>query len=186
MWEGWQRAGRPFGAQLSAPVGALALAHGLRGDDDASQLWRSRALNPPDRQRYGHFMAFTDARLALHRGRFEQAAELVEAALVGRSTSATAPYREAVAAELAVAAALPGAADRLAATSTGENEWAAACLARARGRLYEDDGQLHTALAIWERIDARFEHACTLLLLPGRADEGKSELAELNCVPPKI
>jgi hypothetical protein len=84
-----------------------------------------------------------------------------------------------------MAAELPGAADRLAATSPGENEWAAACLARARGRLYQDDGQLHTALAIWERIGARFERACTLLLLPGRADEGIRELAELDCVPPK-
>ncbi|MET8007586.1 ATP-binding protein [Nonomuraea glycinis] len=185
VWEGWQRAGRPFGAQLSAPVGALSLAHGLRGDDDAAQLWRSRALNPPDRQRYGHFMAFADARLALHHGRFDKVAELVEGALIGRSTSATAPYREAVAAELAMAAELPGAADRLAATSPGENEWAAACLARARGRLYQDNGQLHTALAIWERIGARFERACTLLLLPGRADEGIRELAELGCVPPK-
>jgi hypothetical protein len=185
LWESWQRAGRPFGAQLSTPVGALSLAHGLRGDDDASRLWRSRALDPPDRQRYGHFMAFTDARLALHHGRFEKAAELVEAALIGRSTSVTAPYREAVAAELAVVAGLPGAADRLTATSAGENDWAAACLARAHGRLYEDDQRVRAALAIWERIDARFERACTLLLLPGRVDEGMGELAELGCVPPK-
>ncbi|WP_336207148.1 ATP-binding protein [Nonomuraea sp. LPB2021202275-12-8] len=185
VWEGWQRVGRPFGAQLSAPVGALSLAHGLRGDNDASQLWRFRALNPPDRQRYGHFMAFADVRLALHHGRFDNAAELVETALIGRSTSATAPYREAVAAELAVAAGLPGAADRLTATSPGENDWATACLSRARGRLHEDEGELHTAVAVWERIDARFERACTLLLLPTRADEGIREMAEMACMPPK-
>ncbi|MGW0809116.1 ATP-binding protein [Nonomuraea sp. NPDC002799] len=185
VWDGWQRVGRPFGAQLSAPVGALSLAHGLRGDDDASRLWRSRALNPPDRQRYGYFTAFADARLALHHGRFEGAAKLVETALIGRSTSATAPYREAVAAELAVAAGLPGAAGLLAATSSGENDWATACLARARGRLYGEEDDVRTAVAIWERIDARFERACTLLLLPGRVDEGTRELAELGCVPPQ-
>ncbi|MFC4121596.1 ATP-binding protein [Nonomuraea zeae] len=185
VWEGWRRTGRPFGPQLGPPIGALSLAHGLRGDGDAARLWRSRALNPPHRRRYSYFMTFADARLALHHGRFEQAAELVEAALVGSPTAATAPYREAVAAELAVAAGLPGAAGRLAATGAGENDWAAACLARARGRLRKDENDLSAAVALWERIDARFERACTLLLLPGRADEGASELAELGCVPPK-
>ncbi|GAA3613780.1 hypothetical protein GCM10022419_118650 [Nonomuraea rosea] len=185
MWEGWQRVDRPFGPQLGPAVGALALAHGLRGDSDAAHLWRSRALNPPDRQRYARFTAFADARLALHHGRFEKAAELVDSALTGSPTAATAPYRAAIVAELAVVAGLPGAADRLAATSADENDWAAACLARARGRLHEDHGQFRIALEIWERIDARFEHACTLLLLPGRADEGIRGLAELGCVPPK-
>ncbi|MEU7863313.1 AAA family ATPase [Nonomuraea sp. NPDC049141] len=185
VWEGWQREGRPFGPQLGPAVGALALAHGLRGDSDAAQLWRSRALNPPDRQQYARFTAFADARLALHHGRFEKVAELIDSALVGNPTAATAPYRAAIVAELAVVADLPAAADRLAATSADENDWAAACLARARGRLYEDHGQFRIALAIWERIDARFERACTLLLLPGRADEGMHRLAELACVPPK-
>jgi predicted ATPase/DNA-binding CsgD family transcriptional regulator len=180
VWDGWLRAGRPFGAQLRAPVAALSLAAGLRGDDDTARLWRSRALNPPDPQRYGRFMAFVDARLALHHGRYEAASELVEAALIGHSTSATAPYREAIAAELAVAAGLPGAADWLAATNPGENDWAAACLARARGRLSGDEDELRKAVAGWERIDARFERACTLLLLPGRADEAIHELTELG------
>lgn len=46
-------------------------------------------------------------------------------------------------------------------------------------------GQFRIALATWERIDARFERACTLLLLPGRTDEGMHRLAKLACVPPK-
>jgi len=34
------------------------------------------------------------------------------------------------------------------------------------------------------RIDAHFERACTLLLMDGRADEGRAELATLGCQPP--
>jgi len=36
-------------------------------------------------------------------------------------------------------------------------------------------------VAGWERIDARFERACMLLLMPGRADEGRAELTTLGC-----
>jgi hypothetical protein len=36
----------------------------------------------------------------------------------------------------------------------------------------------------WEAIGARFERACTLLLLPDRVDEGSAELAALGCIPP--
>jgi hypothetical protein len=39
-------------------------------------------------------------------------------------------------------------------------------------------------VAGWERIDARFERACTLLLLDERADEGRAELRALGCRPP--
>jgi hypothetical protein len=65
-----------------------------------------------------------------------------------------------------------------------ENYWAAACLARAAGRLRGDDAALEQSLAGWERIDARFERACTLLLMNGRADEGRAGLAALGCHPP--
>jgi hypothetical protein len=39
-------------------------------------------------------------------------------------------------------------------------------------------------VAEWERISARFERACTLTLIPGRAAEGLAELAALGCQPP--
>ena len=65
-----------------------------------------------------------------------------------------------------------------------ENYWSAACLARAAGRLDGDQGALARSLAGWEGIDARFERACTLLLMDGRADEGRAELATLGCQPP--
>jgi hypothetical protein len=78
-----------------------------------------------------------------------------------------------------VAAGQPGAAQRLSAArpAAAENEWAAACLARAADRLGGDTDALAASLGGWERLDARFERACTLLLLPGREDEGRAKLA---------
>jgi hypothetical protein len=83
-------------------------------------------------------------------------------------------------------AGLPDAEARLAAAAPAgaENYWAAACLARAAGRLNGDDAALAESLAGWERIDARFERACTLLLMDGRAGEGRAELTALGCNPP--
>jgi hypothetical protein len=100
------------------------------------------------------------------------------------------PYAWAIAAEVAVVAGLPDAAERLAAAAPAgeENYWAAACLARAAGRLHGDHGALARSLARslagWEAIDARFERACTLTLIDGRAAEGHPQLAALGCRPP--
>ena len=96
------------------------------------------------------------------------------------------PYAWAMTAEVAVVAGLPDAASRLAAAAPAgeENYWAAACLARAAGRLHGDRGALEESLAGWERIEARFERACTLLLLADRAQEGQAELRALGCPPP--
>ncbi len=96
------------------------------------------------------------------------------------------PYAWAIAAEVAIVAGLPDAVGRLAAAAPAgeENYWAAACLARAAGRLNGDQRALARSVAGWEEIDARFERACTLLLMDGRADEGRAELATLGCQPP--
>ena len=57
----------------------------------------------------------------------------------------------------------------------------AAQLLRAAGRLHGDRAELEQSVIRWEGIGARFERACTLLLLPGRADEGAEEIAALGC-----
>jgi hypothetical protein len=46
-----------------------------------------------------------------------------------------------------------------------ENGWAAACLARARGRLHGDRDELTRALGAWERLDAQAERDYTQILL---------------------
>ncbi|WP_327007981.1 hypothetical protein OHA72_12295 [Dactylosporangium sp. NBC_01737] len=57
-------------------------------------------------------------------------------------------------------------------------------LTRARGRLTGDPALIRRALAQWDRLDARFERACTLALLPGQEAAGRGELAALGCPPP--
>src|SRR5262249_15597705 len=125
---------------------------------------------------------FVDARCAAHVGELTRAEELVSRAFSDLSQGWYASYAQAAAAELAVIANLPDAGQRLAAAAPAaqENAWAAACLARREGRLRDDPGALASAIRGWERIGARFERACTLLLLPQRAGEGHAELQRLG------
>jgi predicted ATPase len=195
MWDGWQRAGQPAARWMAPAVHAAALAHSLRGQADDYHKWLSRARRMAAPRNQGHisdsFAAFADPRVALHAGAIDDA---VAAAI---DLSSTPPWSEAVhqffdaycwaiAAEVAVVAGLPDAGDRLAvaAPAGAESAWAAACLARANGRLHDDQDALLESVAGWERIDARFERACTLLLLPGRAAEGLVELTSLGCRSP--
>ena len=138
---------------------------------------------------------FADARIALHLGRLDEAVAAVRHLNGARQPWYEAPhwyslrpYAWAVAAEVAVVAGLPDAAERLAeaAPAGAENYWAAACLARAAGRLHDDRASLEQSVAGWERIDARFERACTLLLLPDRVAEGLADLDALGCRPPNV
>ncbi|MFI0480299.1 ATP-binding protein [Actinomadura sp. 9N215] len=183
LWEVCEQAGSPL-AWVSPAVAAVALAYGLSGDDDRFRMWRARAERVAGGagSRYlASFAAFVDARTAVHAGRADE--RLVEAAFAEFPPQDWyRAYARAAGAELAVAAGLPDAAGRLAAaTASGnENDWAAACLARAAGRLHGDEDELSAAVEAWERIDARFERACTLVLIRGRADEGRKELAALR------
>jgi hypothetical protein len=162
--------------------GRVAVDVSLRRERAAGHTSRSIAI----------FAAFADCRVALHHGRYDQAA----AAQAGLGIAGLPwydvqhwyydAYAWAIAAEAAVIAGLPDAAQRLAdaAPAGQENLWAAACLARASGRLHEDRAALAESLAGWQHIGSRFEGACTLLLMPDRAAEGHAELDALGCPPP--
>ena len=198
MWAAWEQAGRPAARWMGPATYALVLACGLRGDLAGRQEWLGRvrevigAGTDPAGTNLATFAVFTDARISLHEGHIAAAAaavaELSPAAQPWYGTphwSSLRPYAWAIAAEVAAAARLPDAASRLAAAAPAgeENYWAAACLARAAGRLHGDRDALERSVAGWERIDARFERACTLLLLPDRAAEGLAELRALGCQP---
>ncbi|MFL6143345.1 MAG: ATP-binding protein [Labedaea sp.] len=197
MWRAWQRAGRPAARWMSSAVYAVALLSGLCGDEAGRDTWRGNAelvIGGPDPT--GHrnlhlFSVFADARTELHLGRLDRAL----AAVAGVSEPGARwyvaghwyydAYAWAIAAEVAVAAGTADAAGRLAAAEpTGhENLWAAACLDRARGRL-GDRAALERSVRGWDLIGARFERACTLLLLDDRADEGRAELTALGAALP--
>ncbi|HEX4811122.1 MAG TPA: LuxR C-terminal-related transcriptional regulator [Nonomuraea sp.] len=183
MWNGWRADGSPRMAWMSSAVAMAALVHGLRRSD-RFELWRARAAemsgcaDPADSPDLAACMAFVDARTAVHTGRFADAEALVERAFADFAEPWWAAYARAAGAELAVTAGLPDRQARLAAAApfAAQNDWAAACLARAEA---DDAAALTAAATRWERIDAVFERACTLALIPDRAPEADAALEAL-------
>jgi hypothetical protein len=160
----WQQAGSPLLAWLSPSVAMLTLAAGLSGDDTD---WHSRALTfagaTSRSPRLMAVTAFAEARLAVHRGDTADAERQVWNAFDEFPQPWYRAYANAAGAELAVVAGLPDAKDRLeqAEHTAAECDWAAACVARARGRLTGDPAAFAEAKEIWQRIGARFELART-------------------------
>jgi hypothetical protein len=135
------------------------------------------------------FTACADARVELHHGRYDQAAAaLAGLGIAERPWYDNTPhwdydaYAWALAAEAAVLAGAPRghptSCRRRA--SHPENLWAAACLARATGRLHDNRAALEKSLDGWQRIGSRFEHACTAAdHRPGSASTRRAERARL-------
>jgi predicted ATPase/DNA-binding CsgD family transcriptional regulator len=187
MRDGWQHAEQTAG-WMGPSFFAVALVYGLRGDDDAYQEWwdlATQIAGTSSRSKGQLFGFFVAPRVALHRG----LSHLARTTVISddqASTGLFSPYAQAMRAEVAVAVGAPDAASRLAAAQplAQQNDFAAALLQRAAGRLHHDHGELEKAVPMWEAIGARFEHAYTLTFLPDRAEEGERELRALGCSPP--
>lgn len=151
LWDGWLHATTAgaeselsslLGDWPSSAAAIAAMVHGLRGDAPAFDEWRTRARRSAhvDDAAQSHAVAapaaFADARVATHAGRSVEVPVQVAAALAPFPEKWWLPYAHAAGAELAVVAGLPDAAQRLAdaAPAAAENDWAAACLARATAR----------------------------------------------------
>jgi hypothetical protein len=50
--------------------------------------------------------------------------------------------------------------------------------------MHGDRAALQESLVGWQRIGSRFERACTLLLMPDGAAQGRAELDALGCPCP--
>jgi len=191
LWDRWQRAGSPPMEWMGSAASVVAMVHGFRGDGLFDQ-WQSRALelarteDPSMSPSLAAAAIFAEARVAVQTGSMRKAADQVARAFVAFPEGYWGPYARAAGAELAVVAGLPDAADRLAAAAPAgaENDWAAACLIRATARLSGDPDEMQSAAEAFERIDARFERAATLLLTPKGAAEGRAELADLGVPDP--
>jgi predicted ATPase len=200
MWDAWQHDRGTTARWVLLGGYAALLAHSLRGDEAASRLWRSRVSELSSRSKAAAdlaltgFAAFTDARVALHQGRLDQAARTSETLGTGSGSWFGTRHRQydaytlAVAVEAAVLQRAPDADTRLAGAepAAAENRWAAACLARATGRLTGEVAALRDAVAGWEQVQARYERAVTLLLIPSREAEGNQELRALGCPRPAV
>jgi predicted ATPase/DNA-binding CsgD family transcriptional regulator len=202
MWQAWVQARRPPAGWLGRAAYAALLACGLRGDEEGSRTWQGRVgeligtdIHQPTRTNLTSLAAFTEARIALHEGRLEDAVAVVADLPLGVEPwygtarwQSLRPYAWAIAAEVSAAVGSPDAESRIAAAAPAgeENYWAAACLARAAGRLTGERAALERSLERWERIEARFERACTMMLLEERAEEGEAELRALGCHLPVL
>ena len=184
MRHGWERAGRPPAGWMSPAFFAAALAHGLRGDEDEYTRWMELGTSIARKPEVSSCSVYVGCRVALHHGPLEQARTL--------STSLEScgkyydPYLEAVRVETAAIAKSVDAEEQLATARrlAPENDFVAAQLLRVAGSLHHDETAIKDSVAGWEAIGARFERACTLLLLPDRVDEGTAELEALGCAPP--
>jgi len=183
LWAAWRRDGSPSMPWMASALTLAGMIQGLRGDPTGQQRWRERALTVAAGSPVAAAcLAFADVRVTVHCGQYDDAADHVERAFAPFSDQRWAGYARVVGAELAVMADLPDAGDRIIAAEpyAAESDWAAACLTRVRGRL-GDHAALAHAVEQWDRLDARFERAATLALLPNRVDEGRAELAALGC-----
>jgi predicted ATPase/DNA-binding CsgD family transcriptional regulator len=172
MWDQWERAGRPAPLWMLPAVCTTVLACAMLEEPESVALWRSRAAEVAGGTlATAPVMAFVNTRLAVHNGQFDDVESLVRTAFaVNAPLDPYLAYARAAGAELAVVARLPDAAELLAgaASHAEENGWAAACLARARGRLHDDRDELARALKAWERLDAQAERDHTQTLLAQR------------------
>ena len=121
----WEDAGRPAARWLAPSMYSLVLCHALRGDEAAAADWRAFAVEVAGEQtRNIHFQVggietFVEARLALHFGRWSEAAQLLADLPIGKDAWWHLrhwffdAYPWAVAADLAVAGGLAGAQARL-------------------------------------------------------------------------
>ena len=188
--DAWRRAGRPARSSLGPAVAAVAMMHGLRGDDDARQEWNQvlDELGPLPEHAHGYGAVF-DTMLLLHHGQLPEALERMSPAPQEVWKWVTWIWHHwyvALRAEVAVLAGTPDARDRLAEARTivTGNPVAGAMVARAAALL---DGEQEALLAAADAFDVagcRYQAARTLVLAGGEhAERGAAVLASLGLAP---
>ncbi|MET8777270.1 LuxR C-terminal-related transcriptional regulator [Nocardia sp. NPDC004654] len=189
--DGWELSGRLPAPHLGTAAAAVALVHGLRGDDAARAEWLATvdALGVTREQKTAYSAVF-DAIVLLHRGQADRALAGLAAEPDEMDERVVWVWRHwylALRAEAAVLAGHPNARDYLAAARTvvAGNPIADAILDRAAALLdNEPDGLLATAAA-FEAARCPYQQARTLTLLGGDSVEvGNALLADLGITPP--
>ncbi|MGH8877239.1 MAG: hypothetical protein ACRD0P_07865, partial [Stackebrandtia sp.] len=185
--EAWERTGRLRAPRLGATAAAVAMTHGLRGDDAARAQWlgiAERLGSTPDRSVvYG---AVFDGLVHLHYGN-------ADAALAGLSAEPEDVWKwvtwiwlhwyVALRAEATVLAGDPAAAERLtrARTVVAGNPVAAGIVGRAEGLFHGDRDRVLATAAVFEDAGCRYQAARSVVLAGGEhAARGEVEVAKLG------
>jgi predicted ATPase/DNA-binding CsgD family transcriptional regulator len=191
---GWEQAGQPVAPGRALTPAAVAMVHGLRGDESGHARWLAilAAIRGVDREQASHGCGYGEAFGAivlLHRGQPDAAMNLLGAAEGGGRFWHALLWHQWIAALRAEAAVLahdPGAALHLAQAkaSAGRNPIAAALTQRAEALLRADRGALLAAAAAFERASYPYQRARTLILADGsQRVTGESELAAMGATP---
>jgi predicted ATPase/DNA-binding CsgD family transcriptional regulator len=189
--EGWERAGRPRSAYLGRPTAAVAMAHGLAGDDDSRADWLAMldALDVSTQRLAGYGATF-DAILLLHRGQAAAALDRLAAEPEDLRRWISGLWRQwyaALKAETAVLTGEPDADERLKsarATAAG-NPIATAIVDRAAALRGDDPRRLRAAAATFAGAGCPYQQARTLVLIGGdERAEGVALFTALGIAPP--
>jgi predicted ATPase/DNA-binding CsgD family transcriptional regulator len=191
--DGWVRAGRPRAGNLTIGSQVAGAAFAMRGDDAASARYRrliDSIRTPGLSERDLLSVAYLYAIVAVHRGRFDEALDLLAVhpdAIRDWQNGMWRPWYAALWAEAAVLAGTADAGTRIASARahTGENPVADLLVDRAEHLRGGPGDPLPLALA--DRLDglgARYQAARTRVLAGGAAAErGERELLDLGTAP---
>ena len=190
----WQRAGRPPTSNLAMGAGAVAMIHGLRGDDEARAEWNAivDALRLALVARYGATKSFPsfEAMVLLHRGEAREAAELLADEPESFRDWHSGRLRQWYAglwAEASVLSGRPDPAGRLdrARFMTADNPIGRAIVERAAVLAGESDPATLVDIArALDAADCRYQAARTLVFAGGEhRAEGEERLIALGAAP---
>ena len=171
---GWEGAGRPVAPALCRAAYAVAMVHGMRGDDERRAAWVRVTIDtgtdPRDLAGWGNGWAATfDALLALHRGDLAEAlrrltADIDAPVVFGHWNSGLwRPWYAALWAEAAVLGDHPDAAERIGRSrrAARDNPIATTIVERAAAIAARDHDRLAWLATIFGRLDCPYQQART-------------------------
>src|SRR5262245_1828142 len=186
--DAWMQAGRPRAPGFGPAAAAVAMIHGLRGDDTGRAEWLAiiDQLGVPPERRSGYSPTF-DAITLLHRGQAPLALERLgtQTGEPDKWLGIWLHWHLALRAEAAVLAGHPDASHQLTAArpSVAGNPIASAILDRAAALLDADHKLLLTTAAAFEAAGCPYQRARTLILAGDTAPAGNAALADLGLTP---
>jgi len=186
--DAWERSGNRHAANLAMAADAVAMIHGLRGDDAARAEWLAVAREMAPEREAGHSAVF-GAIVRLHHGRIDEAVAALAAEPNELDEQVIWVWRHWYAALRAEAAALAGhpvARRRIADARAivAGNPVAAAQLDRAQALLDGDRERLLAAAAAFEAAGGKYQWARTLVLAGGPdAETGAAAMTNIGLAP---
>jgi predicted ATPase/DNA-binding CsgD family transcriptional regulator len=188
--DAWAQAGRPRAPSFGPAAAAVAMIHGLRGDNAAQDAWLAviDQLGVTPERRSGYSPAF-DAITLLHRGQAPLALDRLGPQASEPDSWLTwiwLHWHLSLRAEAAVLAGHPAARRHLSAARpvVAGNPVATAILDRAAALLDDDHERLLATAATFEAAGCPYQRARTLILAGGdTAPAGNAALADLGLTP---